>query len=183
MGKLIVTEWISLDGIADATSMAQWFTPYHSDSRAKSIQETINSCDALLYGRNTYQMLYPYWSAMKNNEMGVAEKLNKARKYVVSKTMTETPWENTEIINSEVNYKIIELKEREAGSILVQGSLTLVKSLMEAGLVDELKLLIHPYIMGTNDGKLFDWAGTGLTLMALQELQNGVIHASYQPQR
>ena len=181
MRKLIVTQWMSLDGINDATTMAEWFNPYHSESRAKSIQETIHNAEILLYGRNTYQMLYPYWSAMQNNEMGVADKLNKAKKYVVSATLTEAPWQNTSIINTDVIKKISELKKEEGGSILVQGSTTLVKSLMKAGLVDELKLLIQPHIMGANGGRLFEGMNNALELIHLQQLENGVILASYQP--
>jgi len=181
MRRLIVTEWMSLDGINDATTMEVWFNPYHSEGRARSIQATINNCELFLYGRNTYQMLYPYWSAMKNNEMGVADKLNKATKYVVSTTLTEAPWENTTIINTDVIRKITELKNEEGGSILVQGSNTLVKALMTAGLVDELNLLIQPHIMGTTIGNLFEGMNKALELTDLRQLDNGVIQASYCP--
>jgi dihydrofolate reductase len=179
MRKLIVTQWMSLDGINDATTMAQWFNPYHSDSRAKSIQETIHNADLFLYGKNTYQMLFPYWSSMQNNEMGVAEKLNKTKKYVVSTTLTEAPWENTSIIKTDAIKEINELKNQDGGNILIQGSTTLVKSLMQAGLIDELKLLIQPHIMGTNAGRLFERMNYALTLTDLQKLDNGVIQASY----
>jgi dihydrofolate reductase len=181
MRKLIVTQWMSLDGINDATTMAEWFNPYHSESRARSIQETIHTAEIFLYGRNTYQMLYPYWSAMQQNEMGVAEKLNKAKKYVVSTTLTEAPWENTTIIKTDIINKIAGLKNEEGGPILVQGSTTLVKSLMEAGLVDEVKLLIQPHIMGANSGRLFEGMKNALDLIGVQQLENGVLQASYQP--
>jgi dihydrofolate reductase len=181
MRKLIVTEWMSLDGVTDATTMAEWFNPYHSESRAKSIQETINNCELLLFGRNTYEMLYPYWSAMKNNEMGVAEKLNTAKKYVVSTTLTEAPWENTSIIKTDIVGEITKLKNQDGGYILVQGSTTLVKTLMAAGLVDELNLLIQPHITGTKTGNFFEGINDALELIHLQQLENGVIQASYRP--
>src|SRR5689334_1425128 len=120
MRKIIVTQWMSLDGINDATTMAEWFNPYHSESRAKSIQDTIHDCEIMLYGKTTYQMLYPYWSSMKNNEMGVAEKLNTVKKYVVSTTLAEAPWENTTIIKQDVIKTITELKNQEGGNILIQ---------------------------------------------------------------
>src|SRR5678809_1709795 len=82
MRKLIVTEWVSLDGIFDASSMNQWWMPFDSASRQQYIQDTINNCEIMLYGRTTYEMLYPYWSSFKNNEQGVADKLNNCRKYV-----------------------------------------------------------------------------------------------------
>jgi dihydrofolate reductase len=126
-------------------------------------------------------MLYPYWSSMQNNEMGVAEKLNKTKKYVVSTTLTEAPWENTSIIKTDVIKEINELKNQAGGNLLIQGSTTLVRSLMEAGLVDELKLLIQPHIMGTNAGRFFEGMNHALVLTDLQKLENGVIQASYQP--
>src|SRR5882762_3809344 len=165
MRKLIVTEWMSLDGIFDSSSMELWFNPYHSDSRAKSIQDTIHNCEIMLYGRNTYQMLYPYWSSLKNNEMGVAEKLPKVKKYVVSKTLNEATWANT-IIIKDVITEIAELKKQKGGDILVQGSAVLVKSLLAAGLVDELKLLVQPYIMGAGKGSFFDDMNVGLELIS-----------------
>lgn len=181
MRKIIVTQWMSLDGINDTTTMAEWFNPYHSESRAKSIQETIQNCEIMLYGRVTYQMLYPYWSSMKNNEMGVAEKLNAVKKYVVSTTLTEAPWENTTIIKQDIIKTITDLKKEEGGNILIQGSGTLVKELMPAGLIDEMGLLVQPHIMGTENGSFFEGINTALTLMDMQQLENGVMLLSYRP--
>lgn len=133
MRKLIITEWISLDGIFDATSMGKWFNPFHSESRASLIQETINNCDVMLYGRVTYEMLYPYWSEFQNNEMGVAEKLNKAKKCVVSSTLKKAPWENSVILGKDFIKEVEKIKAEDGGYILMQGSASLVKPLLEAG--------------------------------------------------
>jgi dihydrofolate reductase len=181
MRKIIVTQWTSLDGINDATTMAAWFNPYHSESRARSIQETIHNCEIMLYGRITYQMLYPYWSSMKNNEMGVAEKLNTTKKYVVSTTLAEAPWENSTIIKQDVIKVISELKNQDGGDILIQGSTTLVKELMSAELIDEIKLLVQPHIMGTENGRFFQGMNTELALTDMQPLENGVILLCYKP--
>jgi dihydrofolate reductase len=181
MRKIIVTQWTSLDGINDATTMAEWFNPYHSESRANSIQKTIQNCEIMLYGRRTYQMLHPYWSSMKNNEMGVAGKLNAAKKYVVSTTLTEAPWENTTIIKQDVTTAITDLKNQEGGNILIQGSATLVKALMSAGLIDEIKLMVQPHIMGNENGSFFKGMNTELALMNIQQLENGVMLLCYKP--
>lgn len=181
MRKIIVTQWMSLDAINDATTMAEWFNPYHSESRAKSIQETIHNCEIMLYGRVTYQMLYPYWSSMKNNEMGVAEKLNTVKKYLVSTTLADAPWNNTTIIKQDVTKTIAELKKQKGGNILIQGSTTLVKKLMSAGLIDELKLLVQPHIIGTENGSFFEGINTSLALTDMQQFGNGVIFLSYKP--
>jgi len=170
---------MSLDGITDAGSMEEWFNPYHSNSRANAIRETIDNCDILLYGRVTYQMLYPYWSTLKNNEMGVAEKLNTSKKYVVSATLTDAPWEQTTIIREEPVRAITELKNQEGGPVLVQGSATLVKTLFASGLVDELKLMVQPHIMGTGHGNLFPGINTGLDLTDVQQLEKGVVQLCY----
>src|SRR5438445_11223713 len=98
MGKITVWEWMSLDGVFDADVMDQWWNPYHSDGRGKLIQAGIAACEVMLYGRTTYEMLAPYWSSQKNNEMGVAAKLNGVRKYVVSTTLKKPEWENSVVI-------------------------------------------------------------------------------------
>lgn len=181
MRQVIVTEWVSSDGIFDSSSMEHWFNPYHSDSRAKYIQDTIQNCEVMLYGRNTYEMLYPYWSSLKNNEMGVADKLNQAKKYVVSSSLEEANWENSSIIKTDVLKEIAELKKQKGGDILIQGSATLVKSLLEAGLVDELKLLVQPHIMCFGKRLFFDTLNIGLVLNNIQQLDNGVLAISYTP--
>jgi len=181
MRQVIVTEWMSLDGIFDSSSMEQWFNPYHSDSRGKYIQDTIQNCEIMLYGRNTYEMLFPYWSSLKNNEMGVADKLNKTKKYVVSKTMVQADWENSEIIKADVIKNISELREQNGGNILVQGSATLVNSLLEAELVDELKLLVQPHIMGSGKRFFYDTNNLGMQLNNVKQLDKGVLALSYKP--
>lgn len=181
MRKLIITEWVSLDGIFDSSSMEKWFNPFHSDSRAKYIQETLNNCEIMLYGRNTYEMLFPYWSSFKTNEMGVADILNKGRKYVVSSQLKEAKWENSIIIRKNFIEEIKTLKKESGGYILVQGSSTLIKPLMEAGLVDELRLLVNPYIMGNGDRPFLDEINCKLDFINCQPLDNGVIVLSYKP--
>ena len=181
MRQLIVTEWVSLDGIFDSGSMELWFNPYHSDSRAKYIQDTIQDCEIMLYGRNTYEMLFPYWSSLKNNEMGVAEKLNKVKKFVASTGIKEANWENSEIIRENVTERVSELKKAKGGNILVQGSAKLVKSLLDAGLVDELKLLVQPHIMGSGKLLFYDTNNLGLQLNNIQQLDKGVFALSYKP--
>lgn len=181
MKKLIVSEWVSLDGVFDSSSMEQWFNPYHSDSRAQYIQDVVHNCDAMLYGRITYETLYGYWSLMQNNEMGVAEKLNKVKKCVVSSQLKEANWENSTILQENVIAEIAALKKATNGNILVQGSGTLVKALLQAGLVDELKLLINPHIMGTGSGHLFEGMSGSLELVNVQSLEKGVLAVSYRP--
>lgn len=87
MRKLIVSEWVSLDGVYDADTMDQWFNPYDSVERMDYIRENVLKSEAVLIGRTTYEMLASYWPAQKNNEFGFADKLNAMLKFVVSTTM------------------------------------------------------------------------------------------------
>jgi dihydrofolate reductase len=181
MRKLIITEWVSLDGIFDSSSMEQWFNPFHSDNRANYIQDTLNNCEIMLYGRKTYEMLFPYWSAFTTNEMGVADKLNKGKKYVVSSKLKEANWENTAIIRENFIEAVVKLKKQDGGYILVQGSSTLIKPLIEAGLVDELKLLVNPYLMGKGNRPFLTEINCKLEFLNFQQFDNGVIVLSYKP--
>lgn len=169
-----------MDGVFDASLMGEWNAPYHSDSRAEYIREGIMSCGAMLYGRKTYEMLAPYWSALKNNEMGVADKLNTAPKYVVSSTLKKADWGDSTIIRENIAGEIKKLKGSTGGDILIQGSATLVKSLLEAGLVDELRLLVHPVIMGRGERFFQDGMHASLQLTETRTLDLGVIVLYYQ---
>src|SRR6266567_1795884 len=102
MRKLVVSEWMTLDGVFDADTMERWFTPYQTEARATHIRQVIAACDALLFGRTTYEMLAPYWSAQQNDENGPAAKLNSVSKYVVSSKMQKADWNNSTIISKDV---------------------------------------------------------------------------------
>ena len=182
MRKLVVSEWVTLDGVFDADTMDQWFNPYHSDERAEYIQETILASDALLLGGVTYEMLAPYWSSLRNNEMGIADRLNSAPKYVVSSTPLKAKWNNSTIIKENVVEEVTKLKQQPGQDILITGSGTLVQSLMQTDLIDEYKFLIHPIIMGS--GKRFFKEGmdtTRLKLVKTKTFNLGVVLLCYQP--
>ncbi len=181
-GKLVVSEWVTLDGVFDADTMDQWFNPYHSDDRAEYIKETILASDAILLGGVTYEMLAPYWSSLKNNEMGIAGRLNSAPKYVVSSTLKKAEWNNSTIIKENVVEEITKLKQQRGQDILITGSATLVQSLMGTDLIDEYRFLVHPIIMGS--GKRFFKDGmvtTRLKLVSTKMYPLGVVVLSYQP--
>jgi dihydrofolate reductase len=129
-------------------------------------------------------MLAPYWSALRNNEFGIADKLNSAPKYVVSSTMKKADWNNSTIIRDakRVVAEITRLKQQPGQKILIPGSATLVQSLMEAELIDEYRFLVHPIIMGR--GKRFFKDGlptTRLKLVKTKTLGLGVMLLCYQP--
>ncbi len=184
MRKLVVSEWVTLDGVFDADTMKEWFEPYDSDDRRNYIRETVLASDAFLLGRVTYEMFAAYWPNQKNNEMGIADRMNSAPKYVVSSTLKKAEWNNSTIIDKNVVDEVTRLKQQPGEDILVFGSATLVELLMEADLVDEYRFLVHPIFMGS--GKRFFNDGMvkrKLNLVKTKTLNLGVIQDSYQPAR
>lgn len=179
MRKIIASEWITLDGIfdSDPNYFSEWFLPFDSVSRQEWIRNEIESADTLLLGGKTYQMLAPFWNAQTNDEMGPATKLNSMPKVVVSSTLKDPIWQNTDkIIVRNVETAIGDLKNAKGGDILVSGSGMLVSSLMQAGLIDEIHLLIHPIIYGK--GKRFftnEMPVTNLKRIETKDIDKGVI--------
>lgn len=181
MRKLIVSAWVTLDGVFDADSMDVWWNPYNSAERATYIKEMINGADALLFGRTTYEMLASYWPDQKNDDNGPASKLNSVPKFVVSSTLKKADWNNSTIIKDNVVEEIAKLKKQPGQEIQIEGSATLVQSLMEANLIDEFRFLVTPIIVGR--GKRFFKDGmstTGMTLVKTKTLALGVVVLNYQ---
>jgi dihydrofolate reductase len=182
MRRVIVKEWITLDGVFDADSMDQWWVPYDSLQRQEHILEGMLGCDAYLLGRITYEMLAPYWSAQKNDENRLASWLNSVRKYVVSSTLKKAEWNNSTIIKGNVVEAVTKLKQQPGKDILIDGSATLVRSLMETDLIDEYRFLVQPIVMG--HGKLFFKEGMPVSRLKLaksETLHLGVVALTYQP--
>jgi dihydrofolate reductase len=183
MRKLVVSEWVSLDGVFDADTMTQWFHPYDSKDRQARITALVLASDAFLFGRVTYEMLAGYWPKVKNNDKGdleVANKLNSSSKYVVSSTLKQAEWSNSTILSKGAVKEITDLKQQPGDNILVFGSAILVESLMDADLVDEYRLLVHPIIMGSGKRAFKDgMAMTKLTLGESTTLSSGVISLCY----
>jgi dihydrofolate reductase len=173
---------MALDGVFDSDPkyFEQWFLPYHSDERGENIQRTILGCGALLMGSNTYEMLAPYWSPLKNNEMGLADKMNSVRKFVVSTTLQEAKWNNTQIIRDNFVEEIAKLKREPGDYILIPGSATLVRLLTEENLIDEYQFLLHPVIMGSGKRFFKDGINTmSLQLVETKTLSLGVVLLRY----
>jgi dihydrofolate reductase len=187
MRQLVVSEWLTLDGVFDADTMKQWFEPYDSVDRQQCITEMVLAADAFLVGRVTYEMLAEYWPNVKNNDkkdLEIANKLNSAPKYVVSSTLKKAAWNNSTIVKGNVADEITKLKQQPGRDILLFGSATLVQSLMEADLIDQYRLLVHPIMMGTGKRPFKDgMATTKLRLAKTRMLSLGVVSLSYEAAR
>ena len=149
MGSLVAFEWVSLDGVFDASNMEDWFFPYDSRERRMVIKETYQQADAFLMGQTTYEMLAPYWSELPDNDKdGLARVLTHTSKFIASDGDVIADWGSTTILKGDIEDEIKKLKNGHK-SVLIIGSATLAGSLAQAGLIDEYKLLVQPFIMGT----------------------------------
>ena len=181
MRKLVVSAWISIDGVFDADTMPQWFSPFDSLSKNEYIRDSIVKADALLIGRATYEMLASYWPLQLNDDNGPAGKINSMEKFVVSTTLEKPAWNNSTIIDKNIIEEIRELKKQNGNEIQIPGSATLVQSLMKANLIDEYRFLVHPIIMGS--GKRFfkdEMKTSGMKLILTQTFDKGVVLLCYQ---
>lgn len=181
MPKLIVSEWLALDGVFDSDTMDRWFMPFDSKERGAYIRENVVGSDAVLVGRVTYEMLAAYWPQQKNDKEGLAAPLNAMRKYVVSSSLKRADWNNTTILAGKVEDEVAKLKQQEGRDIIVFGSATLVAALMKADLVDEYRFLIQPIIAGTGKRFFRDGMTVKLKPSNTKSLPNGVMLVCYQP--
>ncbi len=181
MRKLIVSAWMSLDGVFDADTMPEWFFPYDCVGRQEYIKEGVMGYDVLLLGRKTYEMLAAYWSPLKNNEAGVADKLNSAPKFVVSSSLQKAEWNDSTIIKENIVEEITRLKQEPGREIQIIGSATLVHSLADTGLIDGYRFLIHPIVAGNGRRFFKDGMRTnGMKLVKTQTLDLGVVALCYE---
>jgi dihydrofolate reductase len=181
MRKLWVKAWITLDGVFDANTMDNWWQNTNSPGRMQYVKEEYEKGDAYLLGRVTYEMLWPGWSKETTGD-GPGPILNRMHKYVVSTTLSAAPWKDSTIISGNVVEEIRKLKEQPGKDIIIDGSGTLVQSLMGTGLIDEFRFLVQPYVMGT--GRRFFAEGTPPTTMKLVEskmLSFGSLALVFQP--
>src|SRR5579871_5283383 len=137
MRKIVVSEFVSADGVMDAPDT--WQFPFQSEEMGTITERQIRETDAFLLGRVTYEVFAGFWPTQTNNEFGVADKLNSAPKYVVSTTLQKADWNNSTLIKSNVIEEIRKLKQQPGGTIGITGSARLAHSLLHARLIDEIQ--------------------------------------------
>lgn len=181
LGKLIVWNIASVDGYfegAEPWDLAHHETVWGDQLQALSISQ-LEDAEALIFGRRTYEGFAAYWP--NETETGViTDHMNAIRKYVVSDTLTEAAWNNTEIISGDIVPAIADLKRNATRNFYVFGSADLLATLLASGLVDEYRLGIAPLLMG-HGNPLFkpSDARIDLTLLKAQPLENGGIVLYY----
>jgi len=179
MRKLIANEYVTLDGVME--SPEKWQFPYLSDDVAEVIKSQILEADAILLGRVTYEIFAASWPSRTNNEFGVADKLNAAPKFVVSKTLERADWNNSTIIGGEVEKEISKLKQQPGGDITLIGSGQLLQTLMLSALIDEYRLLLHPVVLGGGTRLFAGGVQARLELVEARRFTSGVVLLRYQP--
>ena len=193
MGDVVVTEFISLDGVIEDPGGAEGFEhggwSFEFDQGEEGGQfkfDELMATEVQLLGRVTYQGFAAAWPEMRESAGEFGEKMNSMPKYVVSTTLSDedASWENSTVIRNDVAGAVTTLKQEVEGDILVAGSGTLVRSLTEAGLVDRFNLMMFPIVLGTGK-RLFangiPRAKLGLTSME-QVGPDGVLLLTYRPE-
>ena len=152
MGKIVVTEFVSLDGVIEDPGGSESFEyggwgfeiPRGEEGDRVKLDETMAS-DALLLGRVTYEGFADAWP-QRDGEF--ADKFNSMPKYVVSSTLSDPAWTNSTVLKGDLGEEVAKLKEEHEGDIVVHGSAQLAQALLERDLVDELHLMVYPVVLG-----------------------------------
>ncbi len=188
MGKIVVTEFVSLDGVIEDPGGSEdyrhggWtFEIDRGEEGDKFKLDELVEAEAQLLGRVTYEGFAAAWPAMEDGA-GFAEKMNSMPKYVVSSTLQEASWENTTILNGELADEVAKLHREIDGVILVAGSAQLVQGLLEHGLVDELRLMVFPVLLGEGKRLFGDVSEKKpLRLADSKTLGDGIALLTYEP--
>ena len=176
MRRILESTLVSLDGVIDTPP--RWANDYLDDAFRKDALDRLQACDAMLMGRVTYEMLSTAFANQKNE---FADRMNGIRKYVFSSALTSSDWSNSEIVRGDVLSKVRELKARDGGDLALYGHGLLAQTLLNHGLIDELRITTFPVIVGS--GKLFFRPDerAALSLIEAKSLATGAVVTRYQP--
>jgi dihydrofolate reductase len=181
VGAIHVHEFMTLDGVIDAPT---WTFDYGFDPQmGEDIGAFTGRSGGILLGRVTYEMFEPAWSTRTAEDDPGAPFFNDTTKYVVSGTLGNATWRNSEIVGAYDPEVIRGLKDRVEGDLYVSGSGTLVRAMLEDGLVDELHLFVFPLTRGSGPRLFPDGAPPRkLSLSAASSYENGVVYLAYRPE-
>ena len=183
MRKITAGLFISLDGVVEAPD--QWHFPYFNEEMGAAVDATLGAADTVLFGRKTYDSFAGAWperEAAGEEDAGLAKALGDARKIVVSNQKLEFAWRNSEQLEGDLVEAVTALKHEPGANIALSGSVSVVRQLLAAGLLDELHLLVHP-IAVRKGMRLFDEGETPipLKLISSETFETGVLNLVYGP--
>ena len=165
---------VSLDGVID--NPPQWANPYMNDEFQKDALARLMAADALLMGRHTYEM---FSKVFPDRTGDTADRVNSMQKYVFSSTMRRADWGNTTILSGDVVAEVRKLKDQDGGDLAIWGHGLLAQTLLQHGLIDELRVTIFPVVVGA--GKLFfrENQGTTLRFLGTHTFSSGLVVVRY----
>ena len=179
MRKIIAGLFISLDGVVEAPQ--DWHFPYFNDEMGEAVAAQANAVDTMLFGRHTFEEFAGFWP-QQGSDVPFADIINSTPKVLVSTTLKSVEWGPTTIVSDDVIEAVKALKEQPGKDISITGSPTLVRSLLRAGLLDELRLLVHPIVVG-HGKRLFEAEDSPipLRLVEAKTFTTGVQAMTYAP--
>ncbi|MGV9721445.1 dihydrofolate reductase family protein [Nocardia beijingensis] len=181
MRKITAGLFIAVDGVVEDPQ--DWHFPYFDDAMGAAVDAQLGAADTLLLGRKTYESFAGAWperEAAGGPDAAFATKLGDARKIVVTRQKLEFDWRNSEVIDGDLIEAVTALKAEPGGDIGMSGSVSVVRQLLAAGLLDELHLLVHPIAVGKGERLFRDGAPTvALRLLSSATFGTGVLHLVY----
>lgn len=180
MRKVVAGLFLSLDGVMESPD--KWHFPYFNDEMGEAVGAQMAAADTMLLGRVTYQEFADYWPHQSSDDNEIADYMNGTPKLVVSTTLDRVEWQNSTLIKDNVAEELTKLKRQPGKNIAITGSATLVRSLLRDDLLDELRLMVHPIVVGSGKRLFADRDDqTALKLVDSRTFSTGVLNLTYQP--
>jgi dihydrofolate reductase len=190
--KLVATTFLTLDGVMQAPGAPEedhsggfthggWLVPHANEEMGRQIVEWFSRAQDFLIGRGTYEIFAAHWPRVPTEHDPIAKALNSLPKHVASRTLDHVDWDGAQLIEGDVVEAVAALKERDGGELQVHGSAGLLQTLLRRELIDELRLMVFPVVLG--EGKRLFAAGTvpaGLSLASSSVTSAGVVILTYE---
>ncbi len=183
--KIIVTQYASVDGVIEdpvgmeGSGLGAWVEPYHRGPAGDAFKiAELNAADAMIYGRRTYEGFAAVWPEV-NDPDGYASRMNSLPKYVASRTLKSATWSNSQLIEGDLVAAATAIKSRPGGDILIFGSGSVVHELLPAGLIDEIRIMTYPVLLGRGIRWFPEGSGVRLQLLETRTFDDGIILTRY----
>jgi dihydrofolate reductase len=176
MRKIIESTLVSADGVVG--DPPRWAMEYRDAEVTGEALERLAGADAMLMGRGTYELFSAVWPGQDGE---LADRINSIRKYVFSATLDRAAWTNSTIVRGDAVAEVTRLKQRDGRDIALYGHGRLAQTLLEHGLIDELRLSVHPVMVGSGQALLRDGQKQALTFAGAKTFRAGVVVLTYQP--
>ena len=175
MRKIIESTLVSADGVIGSPPL--WAMDYRDEEVTRDALERLSGCDAMLMGRGTYELFAATWPGQTDE---FAQRMNGIRKYVFSSTLAGADWSNSTIVRGDVLAEVTKIKEQDGRDLALFGHGRLAQTLLENGLIDELRLSVHPVLAGAGLPQFSNGRKTPLKLVSAKTFTTGVVVLSYQ---